>query len=136
MKNLPKPESFMMFSNIFLTLPAIVSALYHQWLYCFFATGLVIFSPLFHYYRITDRNSNVYKLFKTLDWLFAVGAFLYMYYYTYTYTTTFRITLFALLTFVVIFFWYGWKKASYEKLHPWFHIIAPLVSTLILVVAH
>ncbi len=136
MKNLRKEEVFMMVSNIFLILPAVVAGIYRQWLYCFFASGLVIFSPLFHWYRIKAPSSLQYKLFRTLDWFFAVGAFLYMYYYIYKYTSTYQITLFIFLTLVVIFFWYGWKRASYEKLHPWFHIIAPLVSTAILIVAN
>ena len=136
MKNIRKEMAFMMFSNIFLVLPALVAAFYQQWLYCFFATGIFIFSPLFHWYRIKSPGSLLYRLFKTLDWLFAVGAFLYMYYYVYKYVTTHQNTLFILLTLVIIFFWYGWKRASYEKFHPWFHIVAPLVSTVILVVAN
>lgn len=136
MKSLQKEEIFMMVSNIFLILPAIVAGMYHQWLYCFFASGIFIFSPLFHWYRITNPGSKLFILFKTLDWFFAVGAFLYMYYYIYAYTTTYQTTLFVLLTLVIVFFWYGWKRASYEKFHPWFHIIASLISTAILVVAN
>lgn len=135
-RRLNTSELFMMVSNIFLALPAIVAGMYHQWLYCFFASGIFIFSPLFHWYRITNPRSTFLKLFKMLDWFFAVGAFLYMYYYIYAYTTTYQTTLFIFLTLVVIFFWYGWKRASYEKFHPWFHIVAPLVSTAILVVAN
>lgn len=127
---------FIMFSNIFLVIPAITAGIYHQWLYCFFATGLVIFSPLFHWYRIKNINSGKYKVFKTLDWLFAIGAFLYMYYYIFNKINTYQTLLFILLTLVVVFFWYGWKKASYEKFHPWFHIVASLVSTLILLIAN
>lgn len=133
---LDRSEFLMMVSNIFLIVPAIVAGVYHQWLYCFFASGIFIFSPLFHWQRITNPKSRLFTLFKILDWFFAVGAFLYMYYYTYTYTTKYQTSLFILLTLVVVFFWYGWKRASYEKLHPWFHIIAPLVSTAILVVAN
>lgn len=129
-------ELFMMVSNIFLVLPAIVAGMYHQWLYCFFASGIFFFSPLFHRYRIIKPESRLFRLFKTFDWLFAVGAFLYMYYYIYAFTDSYQTTLFVLLTLVVIFFWYGWKRASYEKFHPWFHIVAPLVSTLILVIAN
>ncbi len=135
-RRLNTSELFMMVSNIFLILPAIVAGMYHQWLYCFFASGIFIFSPLFHWYRITNPGSKLFTIFKTLDWFFAVGAFLYMYYYIYTHTPIQQATLFILLTLVVIFFWYGWKRASYEKFHPWFHIIAPLVSTAILIIAN
>ena len=124
----------MMLSNIFLIIPAIVAGIYHQWLYCFFASGIFIFSPLFHWYRIKDRVSKKFTLFKTFDWLFAISAFIYMYLYIYFYGYNLNQNiLYILLTGVVIFFWYGWKKADYKKLHPWFHVIAPLVSTTILV---
>ncbi len=127
----------MMLSNIFLGLPVIFAAMYHQWLYCFFAGGLFIFSPLFHWYRIYSPKSLSFKVFKTFDWLFAVSAFLYMYYYIYQYTQGSAMPiLFFLLTSVVIFFWYGWKRADYEKSHPWFHIVAPMVSSLILILAN
>jgi len=128
---------FMIFSNIFLILPVIFAGVYHQWLYCFFATGLFIFSPLFHWYRTNSVNSILYSLFKTLDWIFAVCAFIYMYYYIYEYTQgSIKLMLFILLSLVVLFFWYGWKRADYEKYHPWFHIVAPLVSSLILILAN
>ena len=136
MKSLQKEQVSMMLSNIFLILPALTAALYQQWLYCFFATGIFIFSPIFHWYRLIDRKSKQFTIFKILDWSFAVSAFLYMYYYIYIYATNYKITLFTLLTLVVLFFWYGWKRASYEKLHPLFHIIAPIVSTAILLVVN
>jgi hypothetical protein len=134
-RRLNTSELFMMVSNIFLIVPAIVAGTYHQWLYCFFASGIFIFSPFFHWYRIKNSISTYFRTFKTIDWLFAVSAFLYMYYYTYRYTDNYRPALIILLTLVVVFFWYGWKHGSYEKFHPWFHILAPLVSTAILVAA-
>jgi len=60
-----------------------------------------------------------------------------MYYFIYKYTQDLeKVILFILLSSVVFFFWYGWKKADYEKYHPWFHIIAPVVSSLILIIAN
>ncbi len=133
-RKVPINERFIMLSNVFLILPVIFAALYHQWLYCFFATGLFIFSRLFHWYRISNRSSQLFQIFKTADWMFAVGAFLYMYFYIYTYTKgKVELILNTLLTLVVVFFWYGWKRADYEKLHPWFHVVAPVVSSLILI---
>ncbi|MBP6974561.1 MAG: hypothetical protein KBB54_01310 [Candidatus Pacebacteria bacterium] len=136
-KQLSSADLFMMASNIFLILPVIFAALYHQWLYCFFASGIFIFSPLFHWYRITNPTSPLFRVFKTADWLFAVGAFIYMYYYVFNYIyEKYQILLSVLLTLVVIFFWYGWRRADYSKMHPWFHIIAPIVSSVILIAAH
>ncbi len=132
-----KNNSFMMFSNIFLGLPVIFAVIYQQWLYSFFASGLFVFSPLFHCYRINNSNPSLFKLFNLFDWLFAIGAFIYMYFYVYQYIEgQSKILLLILLSLVVIFFWYGWKKADYEKLHPWFHVIAPIVSSLILILAN
>src|SRR3989344_4556125 len=121
----------MIVSNIFFILPVIYAAIYHEWLYLFFATGVFIFSPLYHWYQIINPRSLRFYLFKTLDWMFAVGAFIYMYYYTNTHTEgTGKLILFSLLSLAIIFFLFGWRK-HYAKLHPWFHIIAPTVSSLI-----
>ncbi len=132
-----RSSAFMMFSNLFLGLPVLFAALYHEWLYCFFASGIFVFSPLFHWWRVSKRSSFSFRVFKILDWLFAIGAFVYMYFYIHQYAEGLSVPiLYCVLTLVVVFFWYGWKRADYEKFHPWFHIIAPLVSSLILVVAN
>jgi CDP-diglyceride synthetase len=134
---LNKTQSMMMFSNLFLVLPVIFAGIYHQWIYCFLASGLLIFSPLYHWYRINNPNSLYFNLFRKCDWLFAVGAFLYMYYYVYQYVSVdYKVIFFALLSLVVLFFWYGYKKSDYEKMHPWFHIVAPIISSAILIVAY
>jgi hypothetical protein len=137
MKKINLGERFMMFSNIFLILPVLFAAIYHQWLYFFFASGLFIFSPLFHWYQITNRSSTLFQVFKTFDWLFAISAFIYMYYYIYRYTGGIsQLSLYFSLSLIVIFFWYGWRRGDYHKWHPWFHIIAPIVSSAILIVAN
>ena len=126
----------MMFSNVFLILPVIFSAMYHEWLYFFFAAGLVIFSPLYHWYKFHRPNSTAFPIFMWCDTAFALGAFLYMYFYVYRYTPQeFKLLLFGSLSAVVLFFWYG-RRADYDKLHPWFHIIAPIISSSILVLTH
>lgn len=123
-----------MFSNIFLALPVLFAGIYQQWLYMFFAGGIFIFSPLYHFYKITNPASPLFTFFKTGDWLFAVSAFVYMYYYIYSYVPDkYKALLFVLLSLVVIFFLYGWLFGDYTKMHPWFHIIAPIVSSLILI---
>ena len=130
-------NKLMIFSNIFLALPVIFASIYHQWLYCFLASGLLVFSPLYHWFKIIKPNSLYFNLFKKLDWIFAVGAFAYMYYYTYQNIEWYKqIIFYVLLSMILIFFWYGYKKSDYEKMHPWFHIIAPIISSAILVVAH
>ena len=137
MKKLTGKEYFMMLSNIFLILPVFFAALYHEWLYCFFASGLFIFSPLFHWYKITNPSSVQYRVFRKVDWAFAIAAFLYMYYYVYQYIDGANaVVLYMLLSITIVFFWYGWRRGDYEKWHPWFHIVAPLVSSAILIAAH
>ncbi len=124
----------MMLSNIFLGLPVLFAGIYHEWLYLFFASGLFIFSPLYHWYKINKPKSLLFKLF---DWMFALGSFVYMYYYVYKHApANYKIFLYIALSLVVLFFWYGWKRADYEKMHPWFHIIAPIVSSIILIVTN
>ena len=125
----------MMLSNIFLSLPVIFAVIYHQWIYCFLASGLLIFSPLYHWFKINKNDSLYFNIFKKLDWLFALSAFIYMYYYVHQYILTNNLPLYILLTFILIYFWYGYKKGDYEKTHPWFHVIAPIISSAILVMA-
>lgn len=127
----------MMFSNIFLALPVVFAGVYKEWLYCFLASGLFVFSPLYHWYKIIKPTSFYFNLFKKLDWICAVCAFIYMYYYTYqNIEGNKQIIFYMLLSLVLIFFWYGYKKGDYEKIHPWFHVIAPIISSTIFVMAH
>ena len=131
--NIPK-ISFMISSNTFLLLPVIFSFIYGYWLYFFFASGICLFSFLYHIYRLKKPNSLYFSIFRTLDWLFAVGSFFYMYYFTYTVVSSeFTTMLFIMLSVVILFFLYGWKYGDYHKQHPWFHVIASLVSALILI---
>ncbi len=138
MKNiLYKKEKIMMFSNIFLILPVIFALIYQEWLYFLLAFGLFIFSPLFHWYKIKYYKSYKFNLFMTLDWVFAVVAFIYMYIYTYKNLIDFyRYIFITLLTLIILFFFYGWKRGDYEKWHPIFHVLAPIVSSLILIYAN
>lgn len=125
-----------MFSNIFLALPVVFAFIHQQWLYCFLASGLLIFSPLYHWYKLSHPKSLLFNIFKKGDWIFAISAFIYMYYYVYQYIQTKKQLIFyILLSLVLVFFWYGYKKNDYEKWHPWFHIIAPIISSAILIVA-
>lgn len=128
-----KKQKIMMWSNIFLILPVIFSFIYKENIYFFLALGLFILSPLYHLWSI-KKFKNI-KIIKYLDWIFAISAFFYMYLYTYLYVVNIykKYILYILLFFVVVFFWYGWKKGYYEKLHPWFHVVAPIVSSLILI---
>lgn len=135
--NLNKIAFWMMISNVFLILPVVYATIYHEWLYLFFASGIFVFSPLYHWYKMTRSHSIQFRVYKAADWMFALGAFMYMYYYIYVHLMgQSQLTLFALLSLTVVFFWYGWQRADYEKYHPWFHIIAPIVSSVILVVVN
>lgn len=127
----------MLLSNTFLALPVVFSAIYQEWLYCFLASGLLIFSPLYHWFKIIKPNSLSFRLFKKLDWVFAISAFIYMYYYTYQNVKGYgQVIFYMLLSLVLVFFWYGYKKGDYERVHPWFHIIAPIISSAILIFAN
>ncbi len=125
--------NFMMLSNIFLFIPVVASAWVHEWLYFFFALGISIFSPIYHY--LTEYNSKYVKLrnrAKELDWIFAIGAHIYMYYFIFTNVPhSSQPPLFILLSFSIMFFWYGFKFGDYKKFHPWFHVVAPIISGLI-----
>lgn len=127
----------MIISNVFLAFPVIFAGIYREWIYCFLAGGLLIFSPLYHISKIKSPVSLYFKIFKKFDWLFAIGAFLYMYNYVYLHISGgYQFVFYVLLSLVILFFWYGYKKGDYQKTHPWFHIIAPIISSAILIVSH
>ncbi len=131
-----KGNHFMIFSNIFLVLPVMYASLYHERIYLFLASGVFIFSSLYHWYKIEKSQSKLLFVFEWSDWYFVLAAFLYMYYYIYKYDANeYKIILFALLSFAVLFFWYG-RRIDYKRLHPWFHVIGPLISSVILILAH
>lgn len=124
----------MLFSNVFLILPALFAALYQEWLYFFFAMGLCIFSPLYHWYQAHNPGSRLFTVYRRLDLAFAISAFTYMYYWVYQYGH-YKTTFYILLTLVIGFFLYG-RRSNYKKLHPWFHILAPVLSSAILIGAN
>ena len=128
-------KNFIIISNIFLFLPVIASAYIGEWLYFFFAIGLSIFSPIYHILRESNTSKKkLLNLFKRLDWLFAIGAYIYMYYFIFTKIDfSLKILFLVLLTLTLIFFWYGYKSKNYKRLHPWFHLIAPIISSLIVI---
>ena len=117
-------------------IPVILAGAYHEWLYLFFAAGAFIFSPIYHFYKITNLSSLYFRISEKCDVLFATGAFAYMYYYTYYNDPwPYKIILHTALTLAIVFYLYG-RRANYPKLHPWFHVIAATVSSAILVLAH
>lgn len=123
---------FMLSSNIFLAIPVVIAFYKSEWIYFFFALGLFIFSPLYHFFDIYNDSSNFLQLFRALDWINALGAYIYMYYFIFfKLPKKYRIFLFVFLTLTVIFFIYGYKFGNYEIWHPYFHILAPIVSGLI-----
>lgn len=124
--------NFMLFSNVFLFLPVIISAWKGEWIYFTFALGLAIFSPIYHYLTESKTKKDTFlKITKNLDWLFAIGAYAYMYYFIFERIGQYQIVLFILLSSTVLFFYYGYKFGNYKKWHPWFHVVAPIVSSFI-----
>lgn len=128
--------NIMLLSNVFLVLPVIFAAMYQSWLYLFLAAGLFIFSPLYHWYDMYRPKSVLSRWFRNIDVLFARCAFVYMYYYALRYSPgLYGIVMCILLSLTVLFFWYA-QGHRYQKWHPWFHVLAPIVSSAILIFAH
>lgn len=126
----------MVLSNAFLILPVVFAGIYHAWLYLFLATGLLLFSPLYHWYSEYRPRSPLHVWYRRADVIFARCAFIYMYYYTLRYVPgVYAVVMVILLSLLVVFFWYA-QGSRYERWHPWFHILAPIVSSAILFVAH
>jgi len=126
-------KNFIITSNIVLLFPLIASFYMKEWIYFAFVAGLCISSPLYHSLREYRSNEpHLFKTARTLDWLLAGGAYFMMYYYIFTKVNPlFKIPLFIALSLTLVFFWYGYKIGNYKKLHPWFHLTAPIVSGLI-----
>ena len=126
-------SNFMMLSNIFLFLPVVASAYVHEWIYFIFASGISIFSTVYHYLKENhSKNKKLVSIVKKLDWVFAVGSYIYMYYFIFAEVTySLHLILAILLSMTAIFFWYGWKVGNYHKIHPWFHVFEGTISALI-----
>ncbi len=128
-------KNFIITSNIFLLFPLVGSFFMKEWIYFAFVIGLCISSPLYHYLR--EYHSSKDYLFQTarkLDWIIAGSAYFMMFYYIFTKVNpTYQIPLFIALALTLVLFWYGYKIGNYQKSHPWFHIIAPIVSGLIVI---
>ncbi len=130
-------ELVMMFSNVFLVIPMVYAGLYGEQFFFYFALGILLCSPLFHWYKIMAPESRPFWVFRIADWIFAVGCFGYMYWYVSDSIGGVPGTvLHVCLAAVIIFFWYGWRYGNYAKLHPWFHAAAGLLSFVILAIAH
>jgi len=126
----------MLSSSLFLVLPVIFAAVYGERLYLFFASGIFIFSLFYHWFQIVNPASFYFRLFEGADVLFGIGSFLYMYYYVYNYNRTQdRLIFYILLSLAILFFWWG-RRTNYNKFHPWFHVVAPVISSAILIFAH
>lgn len=126
----------MMYSNIFIVLPVAFAAAYQQWIYLFLAAGICIFSPLYHWHKLHKKRSRAYRIYRDLDIFFTTCGIVYMYYFSYQYAPAeYQPLLFALLSMLVVFFWYG-RTRDYKHYHPWFHIMGAVVSCTVLVLAH
>ncbi len=120
-------------SNIFLLVPTIIAWTKGEWIYLAFCLGLCVASPAYHYFKIYKRSSKMFPFFRALDWVVGIGSYGGMYYYIfYKVPATYQMSLATILTFTIVFFIYGWRFGNYKKLHPWFHLIACLVSGLII----
>ena len=127
---------FMMSSNALLALPVAFAYHYHEWAYLFFAAGVFVFSPIYHWQKIKNSSRRLLAISKKLDVLFAIGAFSYMYVYVaYHDMGQSNLIFYTLLSLSILFFLIG-KKINYKKLHPWFHILTPLISSAILIISH
>lgn len=127
---------FIILSNIFLLFPVIASFLKGEWIYFAFAFGLLITSPCYHSCRIYWPTSRWHTFWRGTDWLIAVGAYIYMFHFVFSRVPQNLEGWFAAsLILSVLFFWYGFKFGTYDKFHPWFHVIAPLISGFIVLSA-
>ncbi len=124
---------FIISSNIFLLIPVVIAFWKGEWIYFSLALSLVFFSPLYHYLRIYRSESRFHQLVRELDWLVALLSYLYMFYIVSAKVPEHvESMLYILLIFTILFFIYGYKLADYRKYHPWFHIVAPIVSGIII----
>ncbi len=120
-------------SNIFLLVPTLISVWKGEWVYFAFCAGLCVASPVYHYLSLYNRKSKIFPFFRAFDWVVGIGSYGGMYYYIfYKVPVVYQISLATMLTLTIVFFIYGFKFGDYDKSHPWFHIIAFLVSGLII----
>ena len=116
-------------------MPVFASFWMKEWIYFIIALSATVASSFYHYTCENYPDKTEFHLIaKRFDWLAATCAYGYMYYYIFSKVQIgFRMPLFFALTATLIFFWYGFKIHGYRKLHPWFHIITSVVSTVIVI---
>jgi CDP-diglyceride synthetase len=124
---------FIVYSNIFFLIPVIAALLLNEWIY--FAIGLsaCIFSPIYHYLRENhSKHTTLLSVVRKIDWLCAITSYAYMYYFVVTRVSPqYQGSLITALTLTIMFFWYGFKFGNYQRAHPWFHVILPFISLLV-----
>lgn len=121
-----------LYTNIFLWIPLFIALWKGEWIYFTIALCLSISSPIYHYLREHNSKSKVYTTAREMDWSFAILSYGYMFYFIFAKVAVeMRLLLSAMLFLTIVFFFYGWKFGDYKKLHPWFHVVASLVSSVI-----
>ncbi len=128
-------KKFMVWSNLFILTPIILSLIKKEYIYLFFSFGGFIFSILYHYTSEYSLNSKRRIIYRNLDWFFALGSHFYMFYYIFVYIRETKIIVFltALLSLNILFFIWGWVWKEYSKYHPWFHVTIGLISGFIVI---
>lgn len=125
-------EEFIVTSNIFFAAPILAAFWMHEWVYFYLAIVAGIVSPIFHYLFESEPRTLICRMLRVLDWSIAVFAYCYMFYFIFAKDApSFRAPLALGLVASIIFFWYGFRSSNYEKLHPWFHVVTPLLSAAV-----
>lgn len=123
---------FIVTSNIFLFIPVLIAAKKGEWLYFILALALCVSSPIFHYLYSHNTKSVLFGPIRKTDWIIAITSYIYMFYFIFAKIRQYQLLLTFLLVATALFFFYGYKFGNYKKLHPWFHIFAPIISGIII----
>lgn len=124
---------FITISNIFFIVPVVASFYMKEWMYFAIAVSAGIISFLYHYIdEYHHSNLSLYSSMRVLDWLIAFCGYMYMIYFIIEKVKiSMQMPLFIALVATNLFFWYGFIYKGYKRLHPWFHVITPIVSAVV-----
>lgn len=123
----------MMVSNLAFLIPITTAIILGNWIYFALGLGVLFFSPLFHYADLQKKKGTWYQSLRVGDWFFAIATFGYLAFFAFThFETRYAWWVIGSLLAVAGFFFYGWKWGDYERLHPWFHLVASIGATTIL----
>lgn len=125
---------FIVWSNVFLLFPILISYSRKEWIYFVMSFGIFVASIIFHIGHEYHEDKHLWaRVAKYTDWFFAIAGSAYVFYYIFkSPIQENKIILAILFLGILLFFLYGYLLGNYNKLHPWFHVFGQILLGFII----